>query len=221
MRSQRRHRPPPGDGGRSALRPLGPEASWITDTWGGPPGLACTHFRGARYGAVAVYTVPENRRHRLTLACITALCGDITAGGHLPSWNCSLHNRPGRLLAWNAGFRLVREYVHYADGSPSRQEPLAYRQEDEARSAREPRESVEQRRIRPDAANGHQPEGGHARRYFRVRPRSSVPLFAEFRRPPHPHGARYTLPAHQRIGQGGRYARANSARIRPEPFVQL
>ncbi|KOV60236.1 GNAT family N-acetyltransferase [Streptomyces sp. MMG1121] len=119
-----------------AVHALGPDASWISESWGGPLGLAasghawaavhradrilavaCTYFRGTGYEDVAVYTVPD-RRHHLALACVTALCADITARGRTPSWNCSHHNRASRLLAWHAGFRLVREYVHYAIGSP-------------------------------------------------------------------------------------------------------
>ncbi|WP_369390897.1 GNAT family N-acetyltransferase [Streptomyces sp. CG1] len=120
-----------------AVHALGPDASWLSASWGGPLGLAasghawaavdragrilavaCTYFRGNGYEDVAVYTVPDRRRHRLALACVTALCADIAARGHTPSWNCSVLNRPSRLLAWHAGFRLVREYVHYAAGSP-------------------------------------------------------------------------------------------------------
>ena len=120
-----------------ALDALGPDASWISASWGGPLGLAssghgwavvsrkgrvlalaCTYFRGSRYEDVAVCTVPDHRRHRLALACVTALNGDISARGRTPSWNCSVLNRASRLLAWNAGFRLVREYVHHAVGSP-------------------------------------------------------------------------------------------------------
>ncbi|MET8330931.1 hypothetical protein [Streptomyces sp. NPDC005181] len=60
------------------------------------------------------------------MACVTALIPDITARGHTPSWNCSVLNHAGRLLAWTAGFRLVREYVHYAAGDPAqRSRPAA------------------------------------------------------------------------------------------------
>ncbi|WP_055697507.1 MULTISPECIES: GNAT family N-acetyltransferase [Streptomyces] len=115
---------------------LGTDADWISGSWGGPLGLAasghawtaadqggrllaiaCTFFRGRQYEDVAVFTVPDRRRHRLGLACVTALTADIRDRGHLPSWNCSVLNRSSRLLAWTAGFRLVREYVHYATGS--------------------------------------------------------------------------------------------------------
>lgn len=120
-----------------AVQALGSDAAWISASWGGPLGLAasghgwavfsrkgrvlavaCTYLRGSRYEDVAVFTVPDHRRHRLALACVNALCEDIVARGRVPSWNCSVLNRASRLLAWYAGFRLVREYVHYAVGSP-------------------------------------------------------------------------------------------------------
>ncbi|MFF1359809.1 GNAT family N-acetyltransferase [Streptomyces sp. NPDC058297] len=127
-----------------ALHALGPDSAWIHASWGGAAGLAtsghgwaavdrggqvlaiaCTYFRGTRYEDVAVFTTPDHRRHRLALACVTALVPDITGRGHTPSWNCSVLNRASRLLAWTAGFRLVREYVHYAVGSPAQRSRLA------------------------------------------------------------------------------------------------
>ncbi|MCX5380831.1 GNAT family N-acetyltransferase [Streptomyces sp. NBC_00091] len=117
-----------------ALAALGPGAGWIHSTWGGPHGLAgsgaawgafrrgqllavaCTYLLGSRYEDVAVLAAPGHRRQHLALACVTALCEDIAARGRTPSWSCSRDNRPSRLLAWRAGFRLHREYVHYATG---------------------------------------------------------------------------------------------------------
>ncbi|WP_185013618.1 GNAT family N-acetyltransferase [Streptomyces sp. AK010] len=63
---------------------------------------------------MAVHTVADRRRRHLAPACVTAVREDIASRGHTPGWNCSVHNRAGRLLAWTAGFRLVREYVHFA-----------------------------------------------------------------------------------------------------------
>ncbi|WP_405573392.1 GNAT family N-acetyltransferase [Streptomyces phaeochromogenes] len=127
-----------------ALIALGPDAAWIHASWGGSLGLAssghgwtaanrtgqllaiaCTYFRGTRYEDIAVFTTPDQRRHRLALACVTALTADITARGHTPSWNCSTLNRASRLLAWTAGFRLVREYIHHAAGNPAQRPRLA------------------------------------------------------------------------------------------------
>ncbi|MFI9358031.1 GNAT family N-acetyltransferase [Streptomyces lydicus] len=126
----------PGDA--PALAALGPDMAWIHVSWGGCAGLAasglgwaafakgralavaCTCFGGTTYEDVACVTVPELRRQRLALACVTALCQDIVARGHTPSWTCSRDNRASRLLAWTAGFRLEHEYVHYFTGQPAR-----------------------------------------------------------------------------------------------------
>ncbi|GAA1927734.1 hypothetical protein GCM10009837_61450 [Streptomyces durmitorensis] len=122
----------------AALTDQVPDTSWIHDSWGGPEGLAasghgwaafdrdgriatvaCGYFAGDTYEDVAVVTAPEHRREGLALACVTALCGDIAARGHTASWSCARDNRPSRLLAWTAGFRLHREYVHYVTGRPA------------------------------------------------------------------------------------------------------
>ncbi|MFC8126856.1 GNAT family N-acetyltransferase [Streptomyces sp. NPDC057302] len=115
-----------------------PDTAWIHDSWGGAEGLAasghgwaafdrngriasvaCGYFAGDAYEDVAVVTAPEHRREGLALACVTALCGDIAARGRTASWSCARDNRPSRLLAWTAGFRLQREYVHYVTGRAS------------------------------------------------------------------------------------------------------
>ncbi|MFI5525753.1 hypothetical protein [Streptomyces platensis] len=36
-----------------------------------------------------------------------------------PERTCSRDNRPSRLVAWTAGFRLEHEYVHYLTGQPA------------------------------------------------------------------------------------------------------
>ncbi|MFF4583804.1 GNAT family N-acetyltransferase [Streptomyces sp. NPDC001373] len=122
----------PGDA--PAVVALGPGAAWIHRTWGGPErlassglcwgafhrgralSLACTYFLGSRYEDVAALAALGHRRQHLALACVSALCQDIEARGRTASWTCSRDNRPSRLLAWSAGFRLTREYVHYATG---------------------------------------------------------------------------------------------------------
>ncbi|MFI9187412.1 GNAT family N-acetyltransferase [Streptomyces goshikiensis] len=117
-----------------ALAELDSENAWIHASWGGPFGLAasgnawaafakgrilsvaCTYFLGSAYEDIAVVTVPDHRRERLALACVAGLTADIQARGRTASWCCSRDNRPSRLLAWTAGFRLTREYVHHATG---------------------------------------------------------------------------------------------------------
>jgi RimJ/RimL family protein N-acetyltransferase len=125
-----------------ALAGLGTDAAWIHGTWGGPTALAasglgwaalhkdrilavaCAYLLSSTHEDIACLTVPEHRREHLALACVTALCTDIAARGHTASWSCSRDNRPSRLLAWTAGFRLEREYVHYVTGSPARHDHL-------------------------------------------------------------------------------------------------
>ncbi|MFD0268253.1 GNAT family N-acetyltransferase [Streptomyces sp. NPDC127106] len=121
-----------------ALAALDPQAAWIHATWGSPVDLAAvgygwaafdrngrmaavavTRFRGSAYEDLAVLTRPDRRRERLALACVTGLTADVAARGRTASWCCSRDNRASRLLAWTAGFRLVREYVHHVTGRPS------------------------------------------------------------------------------------------------------
>lgn len=117
-----------------ALSELHSENAWIHASWGGPAGLAasghgwaafredrvlsvaCTYFLGSTHEDIAVVTVPDRRREHLALACIAGLTADIQTRGHTASWCCSRDNRPSRLLAWSAGFRLSREYVHHVTG---------------------------------------------------------------------------------------------------------
>lgn len=126
-----------------ALASIDPAMAWIHGTWGGPQALAasgtawaafrrnrvvavaCTRFLGNRYEDVGCATAPEERRQHLALACVAGLTADIAARGHRASWNCSRDNRPSRLLAWTAGFRLAHEYVHHVAGPVSAASRLA------------------------------------------------------------------------------------------------
>jgi predicted GNAT family acetyltransferase len=69
--------------------------------------------------------VPDRRRECLALACVAGLTADIRARGRAASWCCSRDNRPSRLLAWTAGFRLTREYVHHITGRALEHAPRA------------------------------------------------------------------------------------------------
>ncbi|MFC0843215.1 GNAT family N-acetyltransferase [Streptomyces noboritoensis] len=118
-----------------ALAVIGSDSAWIHASWGGATGLAgsghawgafhrdrllavaCTYFLGSRYEDIAVVTVPDHRRQQLALSCVLALCADVEARGRSATWTCSRYNRPSRLLAWTAGFRLEHEYVHHSTGS--------------------------------------------------------------------------------------------------------
>ncbi|MFD8015214.1 GNAT family N-acetyltransferase [Streptomyces sp. NPDC058955] len=124
-----------GDG--PALAAAGLALGWTFATWGGPEGLArsghgwgafrkdrvlavaCSRFTGSRYEDVACATDPGERRRHLALACVAGLTADIADRGRTATWSCSRENRASRLLAWTAGFRLLREYVHHTTGPVS------------------------------------------------------------------------------------------------------
>ncbi|WP_419998184.1 GNAT family N-acetyltransferase [Streptomyces boninensis] len=132
------------------------DAAWLSDSWGGPAGLAgsgcawgavrkgvvlavaCTYFRGGTYEDVACFTARQHRLRGLAAACVTALCQDIAARGRTPSWTCARDNKPSRLLAWTTGFRLQHEYDHYAVGRPRTPHAAV----PEQRGAHPPRERV-------------------------------------------------------------------------------
>lgn len=91
----------PDDAG--ALASLTPRSAWISDTWGGPDGLAasghawgafdgrrlatvaCTFFLGRRYEELGVVTDPAYDGHGLGTACSARLCEDVRERGHVPS----------------------------------------------------------------------------------------------------------------------------------------
>ncbi|MFD7326311.1 GNAT family N-acetyltransferase [Streptomyces sp. NPDC059875] len=126
----RRLRPEDGP----AIAAADPAMAWIHATWDGPAALAdsghgwaafrksrvlavaCSRFAGTRYEDVACATDPGERRQHLALACVQGLTSDIAARGRTATWSCSRDNRASRLIAWTAGFRLVREYVHHTTG---------------------------------------------------------------------------------------------------------
>ncbi|MFC9590606.1 GNAT family N-acetyltransferase [Streptomyces sp. NPDC056944] len=126
-----------------ALAALDPALAWIHDSWEGPAALAasglgwiatrrggvlavaCSRFLGSRYEDVACATAPDERGRHLALACVARLTADIAARGHRAGWSCSRDNRPSRLLAWTAGFRLTHEHVHHVAGPVSRASKLA------------------------------------------------------------------------------------------------
>ncbi|MFD8604347.1 hypothetical protein ACFV1S_20120 [Streptomyces globisporus] len=87
--------------------------------------LVCTGFLGRRYEDLIVTPLRDERLWRLTLACLIAHTADVGARGHRAILSCASHDRPGRLLAWNAELRLEREFVEYGVGLPSgmRQNP--------------------------------------------------------------------------------------------------
>lgn len=106
------------------LEQLGPESSWIYNTWGGPTGLAgsgmaygafvdkrlvsvaCTFSVSPRFEDIGVVTEPEFRGRGLSPECVAALCGAIRRRRRVPSWGTSRDNTASLRVAEKLGFTL-------------------------------------------------------------------------------------------------------------------
>jgi RimJ/RimL family protein N-acetyltransferase len=113
---------------------LSPEVAWISKTWGGATGLAasglawgafvagqlaavaCTFFLGQTYEEIGIVTEPKFRGRGLSTACTLALCSDIQARGHQPSWTTSPDNTASLRVAEKLGFSRVRDDLLYVVG---------------------------------------------------------------------------------------------------------
>jgi RimJ/RimL family protein N-acetyltransferase len=118
------------------LEGLDSESAWISKTWGGHHGLAasgfgwgafvagqlvsvaCTFFLGERYEEIGVVTEPRFRGLGLSTACAGALCHDIRARGHQPSWTTSPDNLASMRVAQKLGFVVQRYDQLYVVGLP-------------------------------------------------------------------------------------------------------
>lgn len=118
------------------LESLSSEVAWISKTWGGPAGLAtsgsgwgafvagqlvsvaCPFFLGETYEEIGVVTEPHFRRSGLSTACATALCHDIRARAHRPSWTTSPDNTASIRVAEKLGFVVHRHDCLYVAGIP-------------------------------------------------------------------------------------------------------
>ncbi len=123
-----------GPADAASLAGLGQEADWISNTWGGAAGLAAsghawgafvagrlasvamTFFLGRQYEDIGVATEPEFRNRGLSGACTAALCRDIRARGHTPSWSTSTDNPASQRVAEKLGFGLHRRDWLYVTG---------------------------------------------------------------------------------------------------------
>ena len=115
---------------------LGPESRWISNTWGGPAGLAaaglawgafvrdelvslaCTFFCGGRCEEIGVVTEPAFRGLGLSVACAGSLCIDIRRRGNQPCWSTSPDNEASMRVADKLGFSLRCEDHLYVIGVP-------------------------------------------------------------------------------------------------------
>lgn len=116
------------------LQGLDPESAWISKTWGSARGLAasgfgwgafvagqlasvaCTFFLGETYEEIGVVTEPGFRGLGLSTACTGALCHDIWARGHQPSWTTSPDNLGSLRVAEKLGFTIQRNDWLYVVG---------------------------------------------------------------------------------------------------------
>ncbi|NUO82642.1 GNAT family N-acetyltransferase [candidate division KSB1 bacterium] len=115
---------------------ISPDNFWISKTWGGPNGLAasgrgwgafwdnhlasvaCTFYLGEKYEDIGVVTEPQFRGGGLSTTCAAALCEDILARGHQPSWTTSPDNLASIRVAEKLGFVLQRRNVLHVVGIP-------------------------------------------------------------------------------------------------------
>lgn len=120
----------------AGLAGLDPSIAWISETWGGPGGLAASgmawaafddgspvavaapFYVGRAHEDIGVVTQPEHRGRGLSTACAAALIGDTRARGRQASWTTSPDNAASRRVAAKLGFVPVRDDVLYAVGVP-------------------------------------------------------------------------------------------------------
>lgn len=120
----------------SQLDNLNRDNFWISKTWGGPHGLAasgfawgafvegqlasvaCTFYLGEKYEDLGVVTEPRFRGLGLSTACASALCEEVQARGHYPSWSTSPDNAASLRVAEKLGFILQRQDMLYLVGIP-------------------------------------------------------------------------------------------------------
>jgi RimJ/RimL family protein N-acetyltransferase len=121
------------------------QTEWISDTWGGPRGLAASgtgwgafvedrlvsvavpFFVGDRYEDIGVVTESDFRGRGLSVACAGRVAEDIRDRGRRPSWSTSPANEASLRVAEKVGFERVRDDVLYVIGQsvpePASREP--------------------------------------------------------------------------------------------------
>ncbi len=119
-----------------ALAGLAEGIGWISNTLGGPAGLAASElgwgafadgqlasvavpfFLGAEHEDIGVVTDQDFRRQGFSAACAAAVVADIRARGRRPTWTTSLKNVASLGVARRLGFRPVREDRLYLVRTP-------------------------------------------------------------------------------------------------------
>jgi GNAT superfamily N-acetyltransferase len=142
--------PPPAAPGRPAslrrlsaadsapLAALGPDVVWISDSHGGPAGLAASglawgafaddrlvsvaasFFVGRRFEELGVVTEHDHRGRGQSPACAAALIDDIRGRGRTACWGTTPDNEASLRVARKLDFRQDREEMHWLAGTPLR-----------------------------------------------------------------------------------------------------
>lgn len=118
------------------LNAMSNECTWVWKTWGSAETLAahgyawgalvdgqlvsiaCPFFLGTQYEDIGVATEPTFRSMGLGATCARALCADIHARDHLPSWTTSPDNLASLRVAEKLGFVWQRDDVLYVADMP-------------------------------------------------------------------------------------------------------
>jgi GNAT superfamily N-acetyltransferase len=119
-----------------ALHRLEEDVRWISDTTGGPAGLAASQtafgafargrlasvaapfFVGERHEDIGVVTAAAFRGRGLSPACAARVVADIRARGRRPTWSTAPENAASLRVAAKLGFRKERDSVLYVAGKP-------------------------------------------------------------------------------------------------------
>lgn len=117
--------------------------TWISNTWGGPAGLAtsghargafvdgrlmsvaCAFYVGERYEEIGVVAEPDHRGRGLSAGSTAALGEDIRARGRSPSWTTSPDNAASLRVAEKLGFLRHHEDHLHVCGLPVPKVPAA------------------------------------------------------------------------------------------------
>lgn len=107
------------------------DAIWIARPWNNAAGLAasgyawgalvdgtlvsvsCSFFVGETYEELGVVTVDGHRGQGYSTACTEALCRDVLARGHIPTWSTTPDNLGSIRVAEKLGFAPAGEGVLY------------------------------------------------------------------------------------------------------------
>jgi RimJ/RimL family protein N-acetyltransferase len=118
------------------LSRLPPDLSWISNTWGGPAGMASSGFAwgafidgrlvslagtflvGDGLEDIGVVTEADYRGRGLAALCAAALCQDVQGRGRRASWTTSNDNPASIRVAGKLGFAVHGPDVLYILGQP-------------------------------------------------------------------------------------------------------